>query len=234
MYVAGMLLFGSLNTITMKIQFSMSSVGVAGMEEQFQKPWFGTFNMFLGMTLVLFAEALVQIYRRRKVKDDTLSTALVADCSPVDAIDGPLDKEGLSWCQKVCLVAIPAGFDLLATGLCCIGMLYIPASVWQMLRGAEIIFAAILSVLFLKRSMLAFNLLGIALCVIGVTFVGLANVWGSSSEPSSSNNDTGLVVFGMALVLGGQVVQAAQVIAEEWLLKDVDLPEMQIIGFEGM
>merc|ERR1712007_33212 len=39
---------------------------------------------------------------------------------------------------------------------------------------------------------------------------------------------------GMALALSGQVVQAAQVIAEEWLLKEVDLPGKQIIGFEGI
>merc|ERR1712194_137579 len=31
----------------------------------------------------------------------------------------------------------------------------------------------------------------------------------------------------------GQVVQAAQVVAEEWLMKDVDLPSVQIIGFDG-
>lgn len=47
----------------------------------------------------------------------------------------------------------PAVFDIGATGLCCIGFLYIPASVWrldkcqhsldsprQLLRGAEIVF----------------------------------------------------------------------------------------------
>mmetsp|Transcript_136288 Transcript_136288/g.271819 ORF Transcript_136288/g.271819 Transcript_136288/m.271819 type:complete len:217 (-) Transcript_136288:300-950(-) len=38
----------------------------------------------------------------------------------------------------------------------------------------------------------------------------------------------------MSLALSGQLVQAAQVIAEEWLLTDMDLPGMQIIGFEGV
>lgn len=42
-----------------------------------------------------------------------------------------------------------------------------------------------------------------------------------------------MLLFGMSLALAGQVVQAAQVIAEEWLLTDMDLPGMQIIGFEG-
>merc|ERR1712039_713225 len=46
--------------------------------------------------------------------------------------------------------------------------------------------------------------------------------------------DITMMLYGMLLVLGGQVTQAAQVIAEEWLMKDVDLPSVQIIGFEGL
>ena len=34
------------------------------------------------------------------------------------------------------MVAVPAASDLLATALAAIGIMYIPASVWQMLRGA--------------------------------------------------------------------------------------------------
>merc|ERR1712070_96924 len=37
----------------------------------------------------------------------------------------------------------------------------------------------------------------------------------------------------MSLVMMGQVVQAAQVIAEEYLMQDVDLPGMQVVGWEG-
>lgn len=38
--------------------------------------------------------------------------------------------------RKIALVAVPAASDLLATALAAIGIMYIPASVWQMLRGA--------------------------------------------------------------------------------------------------
>jgi hypothetical protein len=37
----------------------------------------------------------------------------------------------------------------------------------------------------------------------------------------------------MAMVLAAQIVQAAQVIAEESFMKDFNLPAMQIVGFEG-
>merc|ERR1719382_1632602 len=79
--------------------------------------------------------------------------------------------------------------------------------------------------------MLSFNWFGLFLCVVGVTLVGLANVWGG--EESDSGGDTGNMMLGMSLVVAGQVVQAAQIIAEEFLMKSVDLPPMQIVGFEG-
>jgi hypothetical protein len=44
----------------------------------------------------------------------------------------------------------------------------------------------------------------------------------------------GLLHLGMALVLVAQVVQATQVVVEEKLLKDVNLPVMKIVGYEGV
>merc|ERR1719433_2018167 len=40
-------------------------------------------------------------------------------------------------------------------------------------------------------------------------------------------------MIGISFVIAGQVVQAAQVIAEEFLMKSVDLPPLSIIGWEG-
>merc|ERR1712228_905949 len=115
----------------------------------------------------------------------------------------------MTWRWKVLLVSIPAAFDLFATAFCCIGILYIPASIWQMLRGSDLVFAVLLSIVFLKRKMFAFNWLGLFLCVVGICLVGLANVWGGSEE-GPTGNDTASVIFGTALVLFGQVVQAGQ------------------------
>ena len=41
--------------------------------------------------------------------------------------------------RKIAMVAVPAASDLLATALAAIGIMYIPASVWQMLRGRGLI-----------------------------------------------------------------------------------------------
>ena len=47
-----------------------------------------------------------------------------------------------------------------------IGLLSVTASVYQMMRGAEMLFAAVFAVLFLHRHLNKFHLLGILCCVV--------------------------------------------------------------------
>lgn len=58
-------------------------------------------------------------------------------------------------------------------------------------------------------------------------------MWGGSANADSGGGDVASLTFGIGMVLLAQIVQAAQVVAEEWLMKDVDLPMFQIVGWEG-
>jgi hypothetical protein len=82
----------------------------------------------------------------------------------VQAEEGKMAKSG-GLKQKL-LLAIPTVFDLAATVLMNIGLLNVTASVYQMMRGAEMLFAALFSVLFLKRHLNKFHYLGILCCVV--------------------------------------------------------------------
>jgi len=244
-YVLGLLTFGSLNTIMTKVALSISSKGSDGHTKEFAKPWFVTFVMFVGMMGSLLFDSTLRRCEPCKSKTGGMAP-LLPDQTPGGATkDGASSNTGKSWLTKVLWVSMPSIFDILATGLCSMGFLYIPASVWQLLRGAEMVFAAILTIVFLKRKLMAFHWLGLMSCVAGIILVGLASVWGESSSSGGSSSSSGsdssqpesgrlMLIFGMSLALGGQVVQAAQVVAEEWLLDDMDLPSFQIIGFEGV
>jgi multidrug transporter EmrE-like cation transporter len=59
--------------------------------------------------------------------------------------------------------AVPAVADLVATALMNMGLVHITASVYQMLRGAELVFAAIFSIVFLKRKLNYMHLNGLLL-----------------------------------------------------------------------
>lgn len=75
-------------------------------------------------------------------------------------------KEGHSEWRQLALLCIPTVFDLIATILMNIGLLSVTASVYQMMRGAEMLFAAVFALLFLGRRLNLLHLLGILCCVV--------------------------------------------------------------------
>ena len=66
------------------------------------------------------------------------------------------------------MLAIPTFFDLIATVLMNIGLLSVTASVYQMMRGAEMLFAALFAVSFLHRKLNRLHMLGILCCVVSL------------------------------------------------------------------
>lgn len=221
--VSGLVVFGALNTLTTKIQLSLSSLGTAGVEKPFQKPWFATFAMFAGMALVLVPYHCIEARKN--------SSGMAADAEQ-QLLEKSANGNKLSERLAFCYVGIPAMFDLVASGLMFCGLIFITASIWQMLRGSEIVFAAIISVPALGHKLYAYHWIGVLLCVAGICTVGAANVLNSRGSQSTSSPEDAL--FGMGLVVASQVVQAAQMVAEEKLLKDVELPPMKIVGYEGL
>eukprot|EP00403_Amphidinium_massartii_P004107 CAMPEP_0178377360 /NCGR_PEP_ID=MMETSP0689_2-20121128/3878_1 /TAXON_ID=160604 /ORGANISM="Amphidinium massartii, Strain CS-259" /LENGTH=359 /DNA_ID=CAMNT_0019997411 /DNA_START=119 /DNA_END=1195 /DNA_ORIENTATION=+ len=207
----------------------MKGVGIDGNTELFGKPWFACFLTFVAMSLALIPDGIQRWRRRQQSGSSSLMKPLVQE---QDAEPARSDKP--SELRKVLLSIIPAAFDLLATGLCDMGFLYIPASVWQLLRGAELIFTALFSVFVLKQRSYLYKWLAVAVVVLGIIAVGLASVWGVDAKGTTKGGSAGMLIVGMCLALSGQVVQAAQAVAEEWLVKDIDLPAMTTVGLEGV
>ena len=42
------------------------------------------------------------------------------------------------------------------------------------------------------------------------------------------------MALGIGLVILSQIVQAGQIVTEEFLLKDLDMPAMRVVGYEGL
>jgi hypothetical protein len=68
--------------------------------------------------------------------------------------------------RETLLLAIPSFFDLVATVLMNVGLLSVTASVYQMMRGAEMLFAAAMAVTFLKRHLNKYHGLGLLCCTV--------------------------------------------------------------------
>jgi len=63
--------------------------------------------------------------------------------------------------------------------------------------------------------------------------VSLANVWGGGAQPGA-DVDQFQLILGMLMVIAGQAVQSVQIIAGEWLLRDLDISEVEIVTIEGL
>jgi len=121
------------------------------------------------------------------------------------------------------LLALPALCDVLGTGLSGVGMNWVSASVWQMMRGSIVIFTSLLSIVFLSITVLG-------LCVVGVS--SILDV--SATEGHGSRRNAASVGMGIFFVILGQFCSACQMVLEEMFLKKRRVPVSLVVGMEGV
>ncbi|KAL3317470.1 hypothetical protein Ciccas_003882 [Cichlidogyrus casuarinus] len=182
--------------------------------------------MFFGEILCLFAYFVVKQREKKKLLAESLYGEI--DFNPNDPDVPPhLKNKIFSF-----VFAIPAFIDTASTTLQGIGLLYIDASVWQMMRGSLIIFAGILAVIFLKKPLRCFQWVGILFNVCGLCLVGVSSVFktGDSSRVISPLK----TLLGVFLVLLGALGTASQMTVEEKLLKGRKYHPLHVVGMEGI
>eukprot|EP00824_Muranothrix_gubernata_P020083 TRINITY_DN40303_c0_g1_i1.p1 TRINITY_DN40303_c0_g1~~TRINITY_DN40303_c0_g1_i1.p1 ORF type:complete len:425 (-),score=94.90 TRINITY_DN40303_c0_g1_i1:7-1239(-) len=242
--IMGMLVCGTGTVVTGKMLYNMKGRTNDGEREKFEFPWFQTDAMFVGMFGCLLVWELRRLVAGRKVvvhpeKEETLletSTELTPEeglpngAGSIQGSEGT-EKKKSHWMSYV-YVCGPAVCDMLATGVMNIGLLWIPASVWQMLRGSMVIFSAILSVVFLKRRLRAYHWFGVAVVISALVMVGISTIYGPP-PPGEEDVDTSHELVGIILVVVAQLIQASQIVIEEFLLKGINLEPLLIVGLEG-
>jgi len=210
--VVGMLSCGTINTVFFKLMFQVDCPTLPSGYRLWDKPWFTNMEMFLAE-----ASLLLVFYAGRRSRRPSARP----DCYAPEPT-----KRGTS----AYYFLVPACCDVLGTGLAAVAMMYIQAAVWQMMRGAVVVFSAIFAVFFLKRKLQAFHWIGVTVTVIGLSLVGYAAV--VQQSPSGSHGDH--VTLGVFLVLVAQVFAAFQCTFEEYLLTGHEVSAMQTVGMEGV
>ena len=132
------------------------------------------------------------------------------------------------------LLWIPALCDMLGTSLMYLGLGLTDASVFQMLRGSVVVFTATFSVFFLKRKQYAYHWVGVALVVVGAAIVGTQGEICKPEGGSSSTTDASKAAIGNIIIVLAQIVVATQMVIEEKLISDANLPALKVVGLEGL
>jgi drug/metabolite transporter (DMT)-like permease len=246
--VIGMIVFGSLNTIVRKAQMETCSSSsfpadpaiskgcTDPSQEPFNKPWMGNLFMFIG-ELLLFVSVWSEPKRQRQSQSQSDLMTNLPDLPSI-------------------YLALPASLDVLGSGLSGVSMLFISASVWQMLRGSMIIYTAILSVIFLKRKLSSQHFIGLLTAFAGLSLVGYSAYLDSAPADAfrslfagtflfnhlrgigEESDSSSLVMLGIILTVLSQLCSAVQVVVEEAMLKNTDRfrtpSPSRVVAFEGL
>lgn len=148
-----MLMTGTLNTITKKVQNQAHANGTfdGGIAHDFTHPWFQTWLMFLGEMLCLIGFGILKLREWQAKSKQSLRSGLDTEHDEANvrllinenSLNGESSQLAEEPVQQPCfqwILILPTTLDLTGTTLAGIGLLYINASVWQMLRGSMVIF----------------------------------------------------------------------------------------------
>jgi hypothetical protein len=134
--------------------------------------------------------------------------------------------------QIYLLLGLPALCDLVGTALMSVGLLYLSASVWQMLRGALTIFSALLHAFALRRPQTNYMWTGVLMVTLALVIVGFAAV--IANGIGASGVSSGMIVLSIVLTSGAQFLRAIQVILEDYYVHDAEISSFLIVGVEGI
>lgn len=231
----------------------------------FEQPVIQTLQMFIGEMgswLFVLCFYLYSRYFSSSSPSSSSYTAVPAEESDAASIrsTAPLNPLKVSaddrlplrgW--RVVLLSLPAICDICGTTLMNVGLLFVVPSIYQMTRGALVLFVGLFSVVFLRRKLHAFQWFALVTVVTGVAIVGLAGALYKEpghKAPSASialvvreaialaarearTPETVKTIIGVFLIAGAQIFTASQFVLEEYILHKYALQPLKVVGWEG-
>jgi hypothetical protein len=131
-----------------------------------------------------------------------------------------------------------------------VGLLYTPVSIYQMTRGALVLFVGILSVIFLRRRLWLYQWISLLTVMAGVSLVGFsgslikdtvkdavnlvtAHPTSTASDPIDQVDLTKVLV-GVFFILFAQIFTATQFVVEEKIMTRWTVAPLVAVGYEGL
>jgi drug/metabolite transporter (DMT)-like permease len=160
---------------------------------------------------------------------------------------------------RITILALPAICDILGTTLMNAGLLFVAASIYQMTRGALVLFVGLFSVIFLRRHLGGWKWASLFIVVAGVALVGLAGVLEKGvpslpgdTQPNPDVHDSLIrsyaraaisslethtpaeTILGITMIAGAQIFTASQFVLEESIMERYSMDPIQVVGWEGV
>lgn len=138
----------------------------------------------------------------------------------------------------------PAFFDICGTTLMNVGLILTPVSVYQMSRGALVLWVGVLSVIFLRRHLALYQWASLVIVTMGVALVGLAGTLAKRGGVTPENlynlavsvradDEPAKVALGVLLILFAQIFTASQYVVEEKIMAYYNVEALAAVTLEG-
>lgn len=218
--------------------------------KKFEQPVLQTAQMFVGESGCWIVVGLSALYRKYMSKRSPSENGY----QPVSTTDEPADPENDAHGApaktdqlngyRILLLALPSICDICGTTLMNVGLLMVAASIYQMTRGALVLFVGLFSVMFLHRKLQLYKWISLFGVMLGVAVVGLAGAISPDQKnniPAEGTNATDgampepvRVIIGVLLIAFAQIFTATQFVLEEWILERSPIDPINVVGWEGM
>ncbi|KAJ6153181.1 hypothetical protein N7497_007500 [Penicillium chrysogenum] len=257
--VTMMLVTGVCNTILNKYQ-DMQCVRNCdspdpNQRKLFEQPVIQTAVMFIGEMGCWLVVGLNFVYRQYiapRLSSDP-SPLLTGGYHPINGYDEGIDNEDD---HTVDGLDTPSSCDIAGTTLMNVGLLFVAASIYQMTRGALVLFVGLFSVLFLRRRLHLYQWSALFIVVLGVAIVGLSGALFSGDSGHDINQNASVTdvasraliqardvartpeavqtIIGVLLIAAAQIFTATQFVLEEWILEHYAMEPIHVVGWEGV
>jgi len=229
-FVAGVLM-GTITAVVSKVLYTTTAIGSSGHEQYFEKPLLLTALMFVSM---IFALPVHWLNVRRERREMKLTAQAKHELTiPLVPMGEMPEHKGASW-RTLLILIVPATFDLMATALGSIGLIFTTVSIYQLIRCSVMIVTAAIKALVLREKLKPHMWWGIAINTVAMMLVSAINFMPdhSDSQPGPYRDPR----LGVMFTLLSCVVQASQYVFEEQLMgseEDAAAP-LLVVGMEGV
>ena len=134
------------------------------------------------------------------------------------------------------LLAIPGFLDTCSTGLANIGLILLPASIYQMLKGSLIVMTFLMSKFVVRNKHILDHYIAIPISTLGVVLVGLSAYLNADENDNQDGNSSSAsqTLLGIVLMVIAMFILSIQFCFDEYFMRRYSCHPLICIGYEGV
>ena len=207
--------------------FNKYIVSQKSLELKFSHGWFLNLVMFIGesMGIPVFYLFFNKKGKKEKSEENERENEGENEGETVSDVKPEINKF---------LLAIPAFLDTCSTGLANIGLILLPASVYQMLKGSLIILTFLMSKFVVRNKHILDHYIAIPLSTLGVVLVGLSAYLNADDSDNEYKSDAKQTLLGIVLMVIAMFILSIQFCFDEYFMRRYRCHPLICIGYQGV